>query len=521
MLGVVVVFSFLGNTNAIYSYSIRRDIVGQTQEEAWRVFDSETSKVLAAIEDVPAVVALADKQRRLTVARQNLSTQIVDSRNPGFGELAQEHYAEIMKILDIQLTPLRAPDPTAPVEQLSSYAARLDALIEEQADTQFRGDPAAELVDFQSNIQRVRAFYEGKMREKEYSADTTDLMTRDLDGYAVRARELLPAPVELRDHQQFGGRDRLVSIHLAQLHRSDQSDRHFSRGADQRTTGSARSARNDPRVSPRQLVLIWLTKHTEKTLLDVARANVTPLVGTINEPAANRIDMNEFDNVVDGSGIEGKTGNFLFTVGSVASGKSTLQNFLVHRLHVDENIHFDRTSSDGNTASEAYLNAWVQNIAAGYLPERTHKGVLREFNVRFGQRGKPNLDFSFIEIAGEDIRSIVPTAEHKQPRLHEHLERYLRQGGVNKRFLFVSDASRNRLGKGRFEEDVLFDTLIRYLLSDTGVGLRSLNLLFIAAKWDVVQSEYKSDRQYFQTNFPQTRSTIKASPRDPRVVYAI
>ena len=60
MLGVVVVFSFLGNTNAIYSYSIRRDIVGQTQEEAWRVFDSETSKILAAIEDVPAVVALAD-----------------------------------------------------------------------------------------------------------------------------------------------------------------------------------------------------------------------------------------------------------------------------------------------------------------------------------------------------------------------------------------------------------------------------------------------------------------------------
>ena len=198
MLGVVVVFSFLGNTNAIYSYSIRRDIVGQTQEEAWRVFDSETSKILAAIEDVPAVVALDDRQRRLAVARQNLSTQIVDSRNPGFGELAQEHYAEIMKILDIQLTPLRAPDPTAPVEQLSSYAARLDALIEEQADTQFRGDPAAELVDFQSNIQRVRAFYEGKMREKEYSADTTDLMTRDLDGYAVRARELLPAPVELR-----------------------------------------------------------------------------------------------------------------------------------------------------------------------------------------------------------------------------------------------------------------------------------------------------------------------------------
>jgi len=244
-----------------------------------------------------------------------------------------------------------------------------------------------------------------------------------------------------------------------------------------------------------------------------ARPSPAPVVGIIAEPAANPIDMNEFDNVVDGSAIEGRTGNFVFTVGSVASGKSTLQNFLVHRLHVDENIHFDRTSNDGNTVSEAYLNAWVQNIAAGYLPDRTRKGVLREFNVRFGQRSRPSVDFSFIEIAGEDIRSIVPTASKNQPRLHEHLERYLRQKGVNKRFVFVSDSSRNRLGKGRFEEDLLFDTLIRYLLSDSGIGLKTLNLLFIAAKWDVVRNEYKSDAQYFRTNFPQTRSTIKSSPR--------
>ena len=56
------------------------------------------------------------------------------------------------------------------------------------------------------------------------------------------------------------------------------------------------------------------------------RAN--PLVGTITEPGPTRIDMTGFDNVVDGSAIDGRTGNFLFTVGSVASGKSTLQNFL-------------------------------------------------------------------------------------------------------------------------------------------------------------------------------------------------
>jgi hypothetical protein len=197
MLCVVVVISFLANTNAIYSYQIRRDIVGQTQEEAWRVFDSETSKILRAIGEVPAVVAFEDRRRRLDVARQNLKTQIVDQRNPGFGELAQAHYADVTEILGVDLTPLRAPDPTAPAEELAAYANRLDAFIEEQAQTQFKNDAAAPFVDLQGNIQKVKAFYQGKMREKAYSADTTDLMTRDLDGYAVSARELLPGAPEI------------------------------------------------------------------------------------------------------------------------------------------------------------------------------------------------------------------------------------------------------------------------------------------------------------------------------------
>ena len=52
--------------------------------------------------------------------------------------------------------------------------------------------------DLQADIEKVKSFYEGKMRLKEYSADTTDLMTRDLDGYAVTARELLPGKLELQ-----------------------------------------------------------------------------------------------------------------------------------------------------------------------------------------------------------------------------------------------------------------------------------------------------------------------------------
>jgi hypothetical protein len=121
MMSFVVIISFLANTNAIYSYQIRRDIVGQTQETAWRVFDSETGKILRAIGEVPEVAALEDRHRRLDVARQNLKTQIVDQRNPGFGELAQAHYADVVKIL-VDLThcaPIRGADRAAPLTRIA------------------------------------------------------------------------------------------------------------------------------------------------------------------------------------------------------------------------------------------------------------------------------------------------------------------------------------------------------------------------------------------------------------------
>lgn len=194
---IVFVVSFISNTNAIYTFFIQRDIVGQTQEAAWRVFDAETNRVLAAIDRIPEVAAFAARQTELQVARQNLRRQIQDERNPGFGELARQHFADIQQILGVQLTPLRAPDTTAPMPQQAKYAADLDAFIQEQAKIQFANDPAAPLLAFRNRINELRSFYERKMINKEYDRDTTDLMARDLNGVAARAGELLPEELNI------------------------------------------------------------------------------------------------------------------------------------------------------------------------------------------------------------------------------------------------------------------------------------------------------------------------------------
>ena len=260
---------------------------------------------------------------------------------------------------------------------------------------------------------------------------------------------------------------------------------------------------------------------SESAMLDAPARDTDPedkALGPISEPIATvnkRTDYETLNYGVDPERIDGRTGNFLFTVGNPSSGKSTLQSYLIYRLWSHPKVTFDYANAYGENEHDVILNAWVQNFANGYLPKRTLQGLIQEFNVSYGQPRKPSVAFNFVEISGEDIRSIVPTAEGNVPQLHPCLEQYLRLPKARKRFLFVSDASSNRISSsanGRaLEEDVLFDHLIRYLLSGSGANLKHLDVLFAATKWDVVKSEYRSEREYFDTNFPQTQSTLKHS----------
>ncbi len=193
----IFVFSFVSNTNAIYTFFLQRDIVGQTQEEAWRVFDSETTNVLAELDRDPQLVRFEAQKTALAIARQNLKEQIVDSNNPGLGSLAQSHLNEVSEILGTGLTPLRAPDPSAPMAQHQAYAERLDTFIADQAQTEFANGDGVAFVELTDKIHQLRGFYEDKIRSKEYRSDTTDLMKRDLDAITFKARDLLDKDLKL------------------------------------------------------------------------------------------------------------------------------------------------------------------------------------------------------------------------------------------------------------------------------------------------------------------------------------
>src|SRR5678815_5130092 len=78
------------------------------------------------------------------------------------------------------------------------------------------------------------------------------------------------------------------------------------------------------------------TEPQHRDLSSPREMRVNPHVGTIVEPGPSRIDMTKFDNVVDGSAIDGRTGNFLFAVSYTHLRAHETPEHLVCRLLLEK-----------------------------------------------------------------------------------------------------------------------------------------------------------------------------------------
>lgn len=194
---IFLIFSFISNTNAIYTYFLANDIVGKTQVNAWESFDEGTSAILAVLDKHDSIVEREQVKQQLVIARKNLIDQISDPANPGMGEKAQRHLAEVESILDVKTTRLQPPSGSASHEAYVEYANTLDVLIITLFDEKYQSGKSAEIELFREKINGLRNFYSEKVILKEYSSDTTDLMYNDLKSLQVEAEKLVESEVHV------------------------------------------------------------------------------------------------------------------------------------------------------------------------------------------------------------------------------------------------------------------------------------------------------------------------------------
>ncbi len=186
-----LIFSFISNTNAIYTFFIKKDIVPQTQIIAAKDFDKGTSIILSAIDKNEFNVGALRVKKDLDIAKRNLYNQMIDPANPGLGVKAKVHLSEVESILGVPLTKLRSPKAGSSMKQYKVFADNQISMIDEQFKTKYLSGKTEDIANFKSEIVQLRKLYAGEVAKKKFSRDTTDLMKSDLDSLQIKAENLI------------------------------------------------------------------------------------------------------------------------------------------------------------------------------------------------------------------------------------------------------------------------------------------------------------------------------------------
>lgn len=181
VFAVVFVFSFISNTNAFYSRLIESDIVRETQDEAWRVFDEESTKGLKVIDDNPGYQDELRKFAEIENEITKLREQITDPRNPGLGERAQGHLKRIEGLLETRATDRVPPSSEAPMHEHEQYAAVLVDHIRELIEERKTRGVVYGYSSLHDEIQRKREVHLDRIDAGDYRRKHTDEMRRDLE----------------------------------------------------------------------------------------------------------------------------------------------------------------------------------------------------------------------------------------------------------------------------------------------------------------------------------------------------
>jgi len=187
--------SLLANTNSFYSSFLKKDIVGQTQKNAFIEFEKGNEILLQELRKTPYMENYFEKKKRLDTEVQNLKTQITDPNNGGMGEKSLEHLLNIERnILGSSVTRLTAPQKTP--DELQKYADSMESIIYDQFKNSLSND-IKKIHDLQNKIDESIKTHKTNILEQKWSKQETDAMDYDLKSLEKESEILTQKNIEL------------------------------------------------------------------------------------------------------------------------------------------------------------------------------------------------------------------------------------------------------------------------------------------------------------------------------------
>jgi hypothetical protein len=200
-------------------------------------------------------------------------------------------------------------------------------------------------------------------------------------------------------------------------------------------------------------------------------------------------------------GIDNATGNYLLTLGYPGSGKTVLQSFIYYYIATHGaffgSLERHRKGAQPSNLTQSLLNKWVKDWSDRKFPQSNRESVdaIREIRLRLTPKinTSKSFNFSFVEVSGELIKSVVPT-EVQAGLLVDTMHNFLTAPKSKKIIVYVFDHNEGS------NNDELFSSLIQYLEGTVAGKLdQSYSLMIVVPNPDLVLQRVSSDERMSRT----------------------
>ena len=233
-----------------------------------------------------------------------------------------------------------------------------------------------------------------------------------------------------------------------------------------------------------------------------------------------------FEDYLASVNIEDRTGNCLISVGLPGSGKTVLQSFTTYSMSVGGNLsvkpdNIENDKGQSNHQAQHLRTLWLNDWKRGQFPKGTplKENEIREIrlNIENLENSSQIFNFSFLEIAGENFKDVVP--EGSVPILYDRIKRFLTNTNIKLNIAFILKTDEKL---GELNNDALFTNFIDFIEANLKLDLtQKVGLILVVPNpksvfgqedWNRMRSNQSKDRRFYKErlrkyiydNFPAT-----------------
>ena len=181
----------------------------------------------------------------------------------------------------------------------------------------------------------------------------------------------------------------------------------------------------------------------------------------------------------------------IITIGQPGSGKTTFQSFLLRYLMEETKLANMNISENGERhMMNNNLRDWTEMWRAGRLPSANSLGDIKTLRWELlpADKKKPELDFSFLEVAGEDLKTVEETDSNDVPKLPEEVRDFIDTSEANSRlFVLICDGSNPHVS------DQLATATLEYLSAYFDEKSKKIPILILLSKPILARNLWESE----------------------------